>query len=202
MNAEQLKAWREAGREFLSAAPSSINDEQRTVDVCWFTGADISRVDWWTGDTYTLRFDPAGADLSLLNSGAPVMDDHSYYDGAAGQMGRVEKAWKDGTNYLGTLRFSKRAEVDGLWQDIKDKIVTKFSMGVELLETVETRDSSGKLTMRTATKWRPFELSVAPIPADFGTTTLSARRPEEQSGNQGLAAFECRRREHEILRLR
>ncbi len=202
LKAEELKAWREAGREFLAAdgAPASINKEQRTVDVVWFTGVDVPRVDWWTGDQYMLRFDPKGVDLSLLNNGAPVLDDHSRWGGAAGQKGRVEKAWAENGKYFGTLRFSRRADVDGLWTDIEDGIVTKFSMGVEILESVEKRDAAGKLQLKTATKWRPFELSVAPIPADFGTTTLSSAHPASPSA--ALAAFQLRKREQEILRLK
>lgn len=173
---EFLKTWRESGHEALAASltPETLNTDQRTVDVVWFTGADIPRYDWWTGMSYTLRFDPKGADLSLLNNGAPVLDNHSSWEGAAGQKGKVEKAWTDDGLYKATLRFSKRPEVGGLWTDIQDKIVTKFSMGVEILESIEKRNKDGNLEMRTATKWRPFELSVAPIPADFGTTTLSA----------------------------
>lgn len=173
---EQLKQWRESGREFLAMGmmPESVKEDERTVDCLWFSGADVSRVDWWTGEQYMLAFDPAGADLSLLNNGAPVLDDHSKWDGCAGQMGKVERAWEDGGKYYATLRFSKRPECDGMWTDIRDGILTKFSMGVELLETTEQRDKAGKLVLKTATKWRPFELSVTPIPADFNTTTLAS----------------------------
>lgn len=187
MNKEELKKWRESGRDFLAAdmipmppadegGPATADDERRTVDVCWYTGIDVPRIDWWTGDQYMLRLPPDGADLSVLNSGAPVLDHHMTYDGASeSQKGKVEKAWvADSGNYLATLRFSRRPECDGLWTDIRDGIVTKFSMGVELLETVEQRDAAGKLIMKTATKWRPFEISTEPIPADFGTATLSA----------------------------
>jgi hypothetical protein len=181
MNLEQLKEWQKSGRnESLAAqmAPETVNAENRTVDVIWFTGIDVQRYSYMEGP-YLLKFDPKGADLSLLNSGAPVLDDHVDYEGAEGQKGVVEKAWVDGSNYKATLRFSKRPEIDGLWQDIQDKIVQKFSMGVELLEITDTRDTNGQLMTRTATKWRPYELSIAPLPADFGTTTLSSAQPLE-----------------------
>jgi hypothetical protein len=199
-----LRRLREAGKEFLTASGglSSINKEQRTVDVVWFTGIDVPRMNWWTGEQYVMRFDPKGADLSLLNNGAPVFDNHSSWGGAASQKGRVEKAWAEGGKYLGTLRFSRRPEVEGLWMDIQDQIVTKFSMGVEILESAEKRDDKGKLQMKTATKWLPFELSTAPIPADFNTTTLS--RDEQPNLAAGLvaAAAAWRQREQDILRLR
>jgi hypothetical protein len=183
MTQEQLKHWRAAGREFLAAAtaPSTINSDQRTVDVIFYSGAPIQRVDPATGDNYALAFDPAGADLSWLNNGAPVFDHHNNSDGAAGQMGVIDKAWVDKTGkYLATLRFSKRPAVDGLWQDVADGIVNKFSMGVELLSTTEGRDDSGKLAQKTATAWRPFEISTEPLPADFDTTTLGRADARER----------------------
>lgn len=189
---DQIQAWRESGREVLSAeslaarspALSSVNDENRTVDCLWYTGASVSRYDWWTDTSYTLEFDPEGADLSQLNSGAPVLDMHSVYDGAAGQIGRVERAWAEKGKFYGTLRFAKTPDVDNLWTKVQSGIVTKFSMGVELLEVNEKRDKDGKLLTKTATKWRPFEISTCSLPADFGTQTLSAasvKQPPETS---------------------
>jgi hypothetical protein len=205
---EFLEQWKAAGRRQLLAqiTPETINDEQRTVDVIWFTGVDVERYSWIDG-LYMMRFDPAGADLSLLNNGAPVCDNHCMWE-IDDQLGCVDRAWMDGTDYKATLRFKRsteltgpRPELDGLWQDIKDKIVSKFSMGVDILESVEQRDQAGDLILKTVTSWRPFEISIAPIPADFGTTTLSAQAaPEKDSGIQ-LAA-EIRSREVEVLRLR
>ncbi len=207
--ADFLRQWEEAGRQQLAAtvSPASINDELRTVDVVFFTGVDVDRYSWIEGGAYKLRLDHAGADLSLLNNGAPVCDNH-WMTGVEDQKGRVERAWVDGTLYKATLRFKRsteqtgpRPELDGLWQDIKDKIVQKFSMGVEILASTEQRDRTGKLVLKTATKWRPFEISIAPIPADFGTTTLSAERGSP-TPNRAQMDSTFRDREVEILRLR
>ena len=115
-------------RECLSAAitPESLDSATRSVDCVFFTGIDVTRYDWMKGEPFIMRFDPSGADLSLLNNGAPVFDNHDDYAGAAAQKGVVEKAWQSKTDFMATLRFSKRPEVDGLWQDIADKIVQKF----------------------------------------------------------------------------
>jgi hypothetical protein len=163
------------GREYFAAAvtPATIDTQQRTVDVIWFTGIDVPRMSW--DGPYTRRFDPAGCDLSVLNSGAPVLDNHNTYDGAEGQKGVVMRAWVDGGLYKATLRFSRRQECNGLWQDIEDKIVQKFSMGVEILAEHEIKQENQPV-VRMADKWRPFEISVAPLPADFGTTTLSGEQ--------------------------
>lgn len=180
MNKEWLKQWESQGRVELAAdiAPSTADPEKRTIDCVFFTGVDVPRYSWSEG-SYMLRFDPKGADLSLFNGGAPVCDNH-WMSSVEDQLGVVIKAWKDGSNYLARLQFRRSTEMtgprpkaDGLWQDIQDGIVSKFSMGVELVEFTDTRDKDSKLQMRTAMKWKPFELSIAPIPADFGTTTLN-----------------------------
>ncbi|MGO9008598.1 MAG: hypothetical protein ACLQPN_00730 [Bryobacteraceae bacterium] len=160
------------GREYFAATttPSTINDDQRTVDVVWFTGIDVPRSSW--DGPYIRRFDPKGVDLSLLNNRAPVFDNHSTQDGTESQKGVVEKAWVDGNLYKATLRFSKRPAVDDLWRDIKDKVVCKFSMGVEILAEHEIK-VDGQPRVRLADQWRPFEISCAPLPADFGTDTLT-----------------------------
>lgn len=177
--------------------PTSINDEQRTVDVIWFTGIDVPRNSWDGG--YIRRFDPKGVDLSLLNSGAPVFNNHDSAEGTEAQKGVVDRAWVDGRLYKATLRFSKRPEIDGLWRDIKDKIVQKFSMGVEILaEHVIQKD--GQPTVRLADKWRPFEISCAPLPADFGTDTLTGGVTVPKP--KWLLDYYFREREIEILRFR
>ncbi len=209
LTADFLRQWEAAGRQALGAqvAPQTINDEQRTVDVVWYTGVDVDRYSWTEGRAYKMRLDAAGADLSLLNNGAPVCDNH-WMQGVEDQKGRVDRAWVDGGLYKATLRFKRSTEqtgrrpaLDGLWQDIKDRIVNKFSMGVEILEASDQRNTAGALVLRTATKWRPFEISLAPIPADFGTTTLSAgaRAPGVSQARLNLYHREL---ELEILRLK
>lgn len=197
---EQLKQWYDSGKETLAAdaAPESINEEQRTVDAVFFTGIEVPRYDWRRDEPYTLRFDPKGADLSLLQNGAPVCDSHMSWS-LQRQLGRVEKAWAEGKKYLATLRFSKRPEVDGIWQDVKDKIVTKLSMGVEILEIEEMARKEGAPLIKLATKWRPFELSLVPVPADFGTAILRAETSRPAPAGAVLGA---RLREVEVLRLR
>lgn len=179
--------------------PSSLNASARTIDCIWFSGVDVPRFDWLSGKMYTRRFDQKGVDLSLLNNGAPVLDNHQL-DSASDQVGVVEKAWISGKNYLGTLRFSKRPEVDGLWGDIADGICTKYSMGVEIIDSEDSTEDDQLL--KVATRWRPFEISVAPLPADFGTTTLSRELIPPASGDDPAWLVSARARMVEIEALR
>lgn len=187
--------------EFLAGQPiSAINSEKRTVDIVFFTGVDVPRMNFWTGETYILRFDPAGGDLSFLNNGAPVFDNHSSYGGSTSQKGKVEKAWgPENGKWFASLRFSKRASVDELWGDIEDKILTKFSMGVEILEK-EKNFEGEKLVSILAKKWRPYELSIAPIPADWNTATLSRMMAEAGAKSRPMS-FEIERERLRLLSL-
>jgi len=147
----------------------------------------MSHGNHFPGNT-SVGFDPAGVDLSLLNSGGcPVFDNHNASAGAEAQKGVVERAWALGGKYYATLRFSRRPAVDGLWLDIAGGIVSKFSMGTEILDDHLIGDDDHGVPIRLADRWRPFEISIAPLPADFGTTTLSARAaivPEWVAGYQ------------------
>lgn len=161
-------------RENLAATikklPTTTDDKNRTVDVVFYSGADVRRVGY-DGKPFMLRFDPAGADLSLLNNGAPVLDSHNDYSGVRGQLGVVVQAWKNGDGgYMATLRFSPTPRVDEIWEDIKHGIVNKLSMGVQILDIEDDIENNLKIAKR----WQPVEISMTPIPADFGTTTLSA----------------------------
>lgn len=196
-NKEFLKQWRESGREELVAVPTpeTIDDATRSITILWYTGASVPRYDWWSDSTYTLEFDLAGADLSYLNNKAPVCDNHRL-SRVEDQLGVVVKAWQETNNYLARLQFSMHTDLDRLWDDIKRGIVSKFSMGVELLETTDIRDQNEKLLRRTATLWRPFELSVAPIPADWGTATLkrALEAPPTDAERLARAAYAYRQR--------
>jgi hypothetical protein len=47
----------------VAFAPSSANDDNRTIDAVWYTGAKVPRFDWRTGEEY---------DLILSMKGLPV----------------------------------------------------------------------------------------------------------------------------------
>lgn len=193
----QEQTRRNPNQEALAASmmPETLNVDDRTVDVVFFTSIDVPRYDYWKGEPYILRFDPKGADLSLLNNGAPVFDNHMDWGGAASQKGVVDRGWRDGKLFKAKLRFSRRKEVEGLWQDIQDKIVQKFSMGVSILEKKDLEQEKGKLRVVEVTKWQPYEISTAPIPADFNTRTLAADQAAEY-------AAAVRQREIEIARIK
>lgn len=149
--------------------PSSLNEEKRTVDVTWSTGAEVQRRDWWTDERWTeaLSMEPEHIRLDRLNSGAPLLDTHSSWS-TRSVIGVIESARVEGGKGAATVRFSTRAEADLVFQDVKDGILRNISVGYAVHKWQETRNAEGKIERRTAIDWEPYELSVVPIPADAG----------------------------------
>jgi hypothetical protein len=159
----------------LRAAIGAVNDDARTVDLTFSTGADVLRFDWMTGKRYVerLSMDPKHIRLERLNAGAPLLDSHSAYT-LAHQLGVVESAAVDGKKGLATVRFSKRADVEPFYQDVRDKIIRNVSVGYKVHRYEETVGKS-ELPIRLATDWEPYEISMVPIGADARAQVRSSK---------------------------
>jgi phage major head subunit gpT-like protein len=144
--------------------------ETRTIEVVWSTGAPVRRRDMWSGNAYeeVLSLDPAHVDLSRLNGGAPLLNAHGAFD-LDDVIGVVERAWiaKEGGTFVGraTVRFSDRADVEPIWQDVRNGIIRNVSVGYSV-RTYEIREEEGAVSVWTAIDWQPLELSAVPVGAD------------------------------------
>ena len=147
--------------------------EGRRREVLFYSGAKVERYDWWAGEDYDLSFDMAGANLTALNGGAPVLDGHSTYS-TKDVLGRVESAEKRGAGYVATLKFSDAESVSDTWDKIEDGTLNAVSMGVKIGKLVLAEDDKkANRKHYMATDWTPFEISVVPIGADPGARFLS-----------------------------
>ena len=99
-------------------APPSANEDARTIDAVWYTGAKVPRFDWRTGEEYDLILDMKGCRMDRLNNGGPLLDSHAAY-GVADQLGVVRKAWAKKGAGMATIQFSKRDAVTPVWNDVK-----------------------------------------------------------------------------------
>jgi hypothetical protein len=142
----------------------------RTVPITWTTGAAVKRINWDTGEPWIeeLSCDPSAVRMGRMQKGAPLLDTHNRYS-VSGVLGVVENARVDGSKGTATVRFSKRAEVEPIFQDVKDKIIRNVSVGytVYRYDDVSTPDDlrAGTRRMR-ATDWEPSEVSLVPVGAD------------------------------------
>lgn len=147
--------------------------DKRTVNVVFSTakGGDVLRYDWDTGKRYweRLSLDPAHVRLERLNNGAPLLNAHSAYE-IANVIGVVE----DGSVELtksearAVVRFSTRADVEPIYQDVIKKIVRNVSVGYRVHLFEEQKDGKDGFPVRLATDWEPYEISLVPMGADSG----------------------------------
>lgn len=158
------------------AAISSVNDEKRTVDVIFSTGAPVLRYDYNQGRRYreVLSMDSKHVRLERLNTGASVLDSHSAWS-----IGDVLGITEAGTariekgRGLVTLRFSERDAVADVWRDVKGGIIRSVSIGYAVYTFKEDSTAKDGIPVRTAIDWEPFEVSMVPMPADAGAHVRS-----------------------------
>jgi hypothetical protein len=168
--------------------PKTINKEARTVEVVFATENPVSQSYYdWGRDTYVtfteiLSMNPAHVRMERITGGAPVLNNHSRWEGVKGQLGKVEKAWLSGTEARAILRFSNRSDVVEIWNDVVDGILTGISVGYRVYAYEITR-KEGELDVYRAVDWEPFEVSFAPVQADIKSGVRSADKEEKTTLN-------------------
>lgn len=158
-----------------SAMPKSIDAAKRTVDLCWTTGAEVQRMDWWTGSRYIeeLIVSDKACDMSRLNGGASLLNAHDS-GSLEDVIGVVERAWIEGKKGYATVRFSEREDVEPIWRDVQSGIIRNVSVGYKVRKVEVIKDAAGKTADRwRVIDWEPHELSLVAIPADPGAQVRS-----------------------------
>lgn len=168
---------------FFRAGLSSINEERRTCDLVWSSGAGVERRDWVTGERYIekLSLKDGDCDLSRLNAGAPLLDSHhaSSVNDVIGSVIPGSAKIQSGKG-IATVKFSTREVAAAIWADVKSQIVRGVSVGYRVLKYVEDVGKSGELPTRTAVSWLPYELSLVSMPADIGAHVRGEQRELNQ----------------------
>lgn len=161
--------------------PGTLNEEARTVDMVWSTGARVLRGYY---DRYweELSLDPKHVRMKRLNNGAPFLNAHDDYD-ANGVIGVVVagSAAVDGKRGTATVRFARAeddAEADQIFRKIKDGIIQNVSVGYATYRMEKTEDVADKIPVYLAVDWEPMELSAVPIGADDGAGFRSSKNTE------------------------
>lgn len=152
--------------------PATFNAQANTVEAVIATGNPVRRQDA-TGAEYLEVLDIAGADLTTLR-GASVLDSHRQA-GVNGVLGVVEECWREGNVIAARIRLSTRPEVASIVEDIRAGIVANVSVGYEVQTWAESVGANG-IAIRTATAWRPREVSFVAVNADPVARTRAADR--------------------------
>ncbi len=149
-------------------APETFDEEARTVEVTWSTGAEVTRYDWEAGGRYieALSMLPKHIRLERLNAGASVLDNHSAYGGVRAILGVVERAWIENGEGRAKLRFSTRPDVQDIVGDVRAGIIRHVSIGYRVHKFRDDTERDSTVKRRTAIDWEPFEVSLVTVPAD------------------------------------
>lgn len=145
---------------------STIDEEARTVEVTWTTGASVPRYMPGLGRVMEkLEVSDAAVRLDRLNNGAPFLNTHSDWS-LRDVIGVVERAWIDGEEGRALIRFSEREEVNDIWNDVRTGILRNISVGYRV-HRYEVIEGEGETCTRViARDWEPREISAVPIGAD------------------------------------
>lgn len=161
---------------------TSINEEKRTIDVIWTTGARGKRYDWMREEYFyeELGTDSNNIRLDFLNSGrSPVLNNHNSYGSVADtNVGKVVagSVVKDGNSWRATLTYDNDENSERVWGKIKRGFAPNVSVGYKIHKMERVEDvKEGDKTYRVlrATDWEPMEISNVPIGFDKGAHTRS-----------------------------
>ncbi len=159
--------------------------ENRTIEVIASTGAKVLRYRWFEDPVYEeIEITKDSIDFSRFGSGcAPLLKDH-YYE-LNSQIGVIENSWVEEGKLKAKIRFSKRDDVEPIYQDILDGILRNVSIGYRVLDYKKYKNEGDKYETVRATKILPLELSFVTVPASGSAGTVT----KESSSGRILVAL-------------
>lgn len=145
---------------------SIVDAESRLVRLSFSSEEPVTRQSFFS-DAWVevLGHDDGEVDLERLNNSAPVLYNHDRSEGA-NRIGVVERAWLENGRGYAEIRLSRRAEVEGLWQDVRDGILRNVSVAYRINERKLTEEHKDKPDVYRVVRWTPMEISLVDIPAD------------------------------------
>lgn len=174
-----------------SVQPASFNAEQNTVRVMWSEGVRVRRYDWWNDRAYEeeLVVSSEAINMTRFDAGAvQVLDSHNGY-GVRSILGIAERGWVENGQAWADLRLSRREDLAGVVQDIREGVICNVSVGysVEQYQVTRAQDRTdgGTVDVWRAVRWTPQEISFVPVPADPAAGT----RSQAQQGAQFPVEF-------------
>jgi HK97 family phage prohead protease len=165
-------------RRAARTLPDTFNESDNSFEVCWTTGAAVTRFDWYDGEYYdeTLSLAPGAVRLERLNDSGPVLDSHRD-DGLGGLVGSIVpgSARIEGGKGLARVRLADSPDVANVVAKVKGGHLRKVSVGY-MVHQYERIEKEGERAELRAVDWEPVEISLVPVPADPGAQIRSGDR--------------------------
>lgn len=154
-------------RRAADLLPSTLDAEDRSIEVVWSTGARVRRQPLF-GEPFDeeLSMDPAHVRLDRLNAGGPLLKVHDLrsIESVIGSVVPGTARIENGRG-IARVRFSEREDVEPLWADVQAGHLRAVSIGYQVHRYEVARPSNAPEVWR-AVDWTPFEISAVPVGAD------------------------------------
>lgn len=180
------------------SAPVTLDEKKRTITVTFATETPVRTRDFNIGRSEKdymineiLACGEGNVRLDRLKAGAPLLDSHDRYSGVRSVLGVIERCDCTDNKCEADVRFSERAEVEGIYQDVKKGIIRNISAGYRVYRYEYTGDDANGIPNYRAIDWEPMEISLVPVPADPNSQT----RSESQHTNQSIIINNIRQME-------
>lgn len=166
--------------------PNTFDRSNLTIEATIASATPVPRVDG--RGPYNEILDIGGVDLAAMR-GVSVLNSHQQ-NGLDAVIGVVDDAWRDGDELVARIRLSPRDDVAPWVEDIAAGLIRFLSVGYQVEQWTDGRDSTGART-RTAARWAVREVSFVPVPADPSARTR-AREPVPGPSLRGTVNREIR----------
>ncbi len=176
-------------RATASVVPATLNEDARTLEVVFYSGATVHQGGSFFEDPFELTFELSkkAVRLERFNNGAPLVDNHATHGSVSEVvLGVVEKAWLEGDS--GRARVKIAADRPDIIARVKDGILRNFSMGARVHQMRDVTQKGDLQKKFLAIDWEPHELSIVPVNADPGAQALSLASSEVFSCTLSLGA--------------
>lgn len=169
---------------------AAVDHANLTADIAWASELPVERT--WGNEILDMR--PSSVRMDRLKDGAPLLLEHDSRE----QIGVVVAARIDPDRRgRATVRFSRSARAQEIFQDVLDGIRTKVSVGYQIND-VSLESRNGDVSTYRVTDWMPFELSLVSLPADnsvgvgrsLSRTTQGASNMDDKQQTAAPAAAE------------
>lgn len=143
---------------------ASAKQEDRTVEVAFSSEEPVER---WFG-TEVLDHSDGSCDLSRLNNGGALLDNHNDYNQIGAVVPGTARIDPDRVGRA-TVKFSRSQAGEDAFQDVLDGIITNVSVGYQIkqmVETTTTDEDGDEDTVCRVMSWMPLEISLVAVPAD------------------------------------
>lgn len=160
-----------------------VNAEERTIDLSFSSEEPYER--WWGVEI----LDHSGTSMktSRMERSAPLLLDHDMTK----QIGVVERVWIEERIGRASVRFSRSALGEEVFNDVSDGIRRNVSVGYQInAMTLESKE--GDVETYRVTDWAPFEISIVSVPAD---TSVGVGRSADGSGSEVLITSAIKEKE-------